>query len=193
MRAPRRHGCVGQLLGLIVLVAAVVYAVAGITAPWSFHIGGVPTPFLYWSGTGTLHTKSGTYPLYVLLYPAAHFSHLRLDGLRPTGGVQGTASLCSSQGVIQPLKVSGTMYNGWSSTDDSLITVRLLERKYFDVGQRQGYFDLYGRWRGQQLVLDDRGAWSTAYQSGLKIEHASVTLGRAGYSDFEAACESARR
>jgi hypothetical protein len=191
MRTPRRRGCISQLFLLVMLCVAVVYVVAAITSPWAFHINGVPTPLLYWSGSGTLHAKSGTYPLYVLLYPAPHFSRLRLDGLRPTGGLQGTASLCTSRGVIQPLKVSGTMYNGWSSTEDSLITVRLLERKYLDVGQRQGYFDLYGRWRGQQLILDDRGAWSTAYQSGVRIEHASVTLDRSGYSDFKAACASA--
>jgi hypothetical protein len=193
MRTPRRRGCISQLFLLVIICLGVVYAVAAITSPWAFHIGGVPTPLLYWSGTGTLHAKSGTYPLYVLLYPGANFSRLRLDGLRPTAGVQGTASLCTSRGVIQPLKVSGTMYNGWSSTDDGLISVRLLERKYFDVGQRQGYFDLYGRWRGQQLVLDDRGAWSTAYRSGVRIEHASVTLERSSYSGFESDCNSLSR
>jgi len=191
MRTQRRHGCVAQLLGLVILCLAVVYAVAAITAPWSFHIGGVPTPLLYWSGSGILRAKDGTYPLYMLLYPDAHFSRLRLDGLRPTGGVQGSASLCTSPGVIQYLKLSGTIYGGWSSTEDSLISVRLLETKYFDVGQRQGYFDLYGRWRGPQLVMDDRGAWASTFRSGVRIEHASVTLNRAGYSDFKTACASA--
>ncbi len=65
---------------------------------------------------------------------------------------------------------------------------RLLERKIFDVGQRQGYFELYGRWRGGELVMDDRGEWASAFRSGLKIEHASVTLSSGSYSDFKAAC-----
>jgi len=188
MRTPRRHGCIAQLFGLIIFGLAVVYAVAAITAPWSFHIGGVPTPLLYWSGYGTLHTKGGDYPFYLLLYPGSSFSHLRLDGLRPTGGVQGSASLCTSRGVTQYLKHSGTMYNGWSTTEDALIGIRLLEPKYFDVGQRRGYFDLDGRWRGQQLVLDDRAAWASTFRSGLKIEHASVTLNPGSYSDFKEAC-----
>jgi hypothetical protein len=188
MRTPRRRGCIAQLFLLVILCLAVVYAVAAITAPWSFHIGGVPTPLLYWSGSGTLHTKGGDYPFYLLLYPSSSFSHLRLDGLRPTGGLQGSGSLCTSRGVTQYLKLSGTMYNGWSTTEDALIGIRLLEPKYFDVGQRRGYFDLDGRWRGQQLVLDDRAAWASTFRSGLRIEHASVTLNPGSYSDFKEAC-----
>jgi hypothetical protein len=188
MRTPRRRGCIAQLFLLVIFCLAVVYAVAAITAPWSFHISGVPTPLLYWSGTGTLHTKGGDYPFYLLLYPSSSFSHLRLDGLRPTGGVQGSASLCTSRGVTQYLKMSGTMYNGWSTTEDALISIRLLEPRYFDVGQHRGYFDLDGRWRGQQLVLDDRGAWASMFRSGLRIEHASVTLDPGSYSDFKDAC-----
>ena len=148
MRTPRRRGCIAQLFALVVLCLAVVYAVAAITAPWAFHIAGVSTPLLYWEATGTLHTKGGTYPLYVLFYPSPRFSRLRLDGLRSTGGLQGSGWLCTSRGVTQYLKLSGTIYNGWSSTEDGLISIRLLEPKYFDVGQHRGYFDLYGRWRG---------------------------------------------
>jgi hypothetical protein len=91
--------------------------------------------------------------------------------------------------VIQYLKISGTIYNGWSTTKDALLSIRFLEPKYFDLGQHRGYFDLYGRWRGQQLVMDARGAWVSTFRSGVKIEHASVTLDRASYSDFNAACE----
>ena len=193
MRTPRRRGCIAQLFALLILCLALVYAVAAVTAPWSFHIGGVPTPLLYWSGSGTLHTKGGDYPFYLLLYPSSSSSHLRLDGLSPSGGVQGSASLCTSRGVTQYLKLSGTIYNGWSTTEDALISIRLLEPKYFDVGQHRGYFDLYGRWRGQQLVMDHRGSWASTFRSGVKIEPVSVTLDRAGYSDFKAVCDSLSR
>jgi hypothetical protein len=68
---------------------------------------------------------------------------------------------------------------------------RLLEPKLFDTGQRQGYFDLYGRWQGQQLVMNDRGRYAGAFRSGPKIEHASVTLDWGPYSQFKAACAGA--
>jgi hypothetical protein len=191
MSTPRRRGFLRSLFWLIVLGVAVVYAVAAITAPWSFHIGGRSTPFLFWSGAGTLTTQSGTYPIYVSFHPASHFSRLRLDGLRPTGGVGGTAALCTSRGVTQYLKLTGTIYNGWSSTDDSLLAFRLLEPRIVNVGQRQGYFNLYGRWQGPELVMDDRGEPGNTFRSGLKIEHASVNLDWTGYWSFKNVCASA--
>jgi hypothetical protein len=50
---------------------------------------------------------------------------------------------------------------------------RLIERNAIDLGQHRGYFDLYGRWQGLQLVMDDRGGYSTTFRSGLWPEHAS--------------------
>jgi len=191
MRVAKRRGCIAQLLGLILLCVSLVYGVAAITAPWSFHIGGVSTPLLSWSATGMLHAKSGHYPMYVFLYPDSHSSRLRLDGLRPTGGVQGSAWLCTSRGVNQRLKLSGTIYNGWSSTEGSVISFRLLEWVLFNTPPNRGYFDLEGRWNGTQLVMDARDSLGHTFRSGLKIEHPSVTLDPGSYSDFKAACAAA--
>lgn len=187
----RRHGCLATLLKFLLLCVIVFYGAVGVTNPWAFRIGGRWTPLLYWSGYGKLVTKTGTYPLYVMFYPSAHFSRLHLDGLRPTGGLQGTGSLCTSPGVVEALKLGGTIYGGWSSADDALMQFRLLEIRVFNVGQQQGYFDLYGRWRGSELVMDDRGRANSKFRSGLKIEHASITLDSGSYSDFKAACSNA--
>ena len=188
----RRHGCLANIFKLLLLCVIVFYGAVGLTNPWAFHIGNRSTPFLYWSGYGKLVAKSGTYPLYVMFYPSAHFSRLHLDGLRPTGGLQGTASLCTAPGVVLPLKLSGTLYGGWTSTQDALMEFRLLDYKLIDVGQRQGYFDLFGRWRGPELVMDDRGEASGKFRSGAMIEHASVTLGYGSYSDFKAMCAASK-
>jgi len=186
IRRPR--GCLANLLGLVVLVVAVVYTVAGITSPWAFHIGGRWTPLLYWQGRGKLVTKAGAYPLYVLFYPSSSMSRLHVDGLQPTGGLQGTASLCTSQGTTQSLKLSGTVFGGWRSTEGALMSFRLLDWKIVDIGQHRGYFDLAGHWKGTDLVMDDRGAFASRLQSGLRIEQASVTFTWSSYSDFENAC-----
>jgi hypothetical protein len=92
--------------------------------------------------------------------------------------------------VTQYLKLSGTIYGSWQSTEGSLMDFRLLEPKIFDVGQRQGFFNLYGRWHGPELVMEDRGEPGSTFRSGLKIEHASVTLDWGRYSDFKAVCAS---
>jgi hypothetical protein len=176
------------------LILICILAYGGVVAlnPWALHIGGHFTPLLTWHGSGKLHMKSGVeYPLYVSFYPASHFSQLHLDGLRPTGGVQGSAWLCTSRGVTQYMTLSGTIYGGWRSTDGALIGFRLLEQKIIDVGQGQGFFDLYGKWHGPQLVMDDRNHVPNAFRSGLKIEKASVTLEWSNWSDFKAGCANA--
>ncbi len=185
--AIRRHRILGVLVLPLILLAMVAIQ------PWALHIGGRWTPLLTWWGSGTLLTKSGReYPLFVMLYPAAHFSHLHLDGRRPTGGVQGNACLCTSPGVFQYLKLSGTLYGGWQSTDGSLMDFRLLEPTVIDVGQaRAGYFNLIGQWHGPELVLDDRGSWSRPFRSGLRIERASVTLHWSPYWTCKSACAGA--
>ncbi|HLV95507.1 MAG TPA: hypothetical protein VKS44_09990 [Candidatus Acidoferrales bacterium] len=99
-----------------------------------------------------------------------------MDGKRPTGGLHDSAWLCTSPGVTQYLDLTGTIYGGWRSTENSTIGWRLLEQKIFDVGQQQGFFDLVGKWDGPKLVMDDRGSYSSTFRSGLRIEHASVTL-----------------
>src|SRR5215471_14700379 len=86
----QRHGCLVDLFKLLLLCVVVVCGVASLTSPWAFHIGGRWTPLLYWSGYGKLVTRTGTYPLYVVFYPSADFSKRHVDGLNPTGGLQGT-------------------------------------------------------------------------------------------------------
>jgi hypothetical protein len=68
---------------------------------------------------------------------------------------------------------------------------RVLEYRIINVGQKQGYFDLYGRWHGRELLMDDRGRASEKFRTGVKIEHASITLDWGSYSAFEAVCANA--
>jgi hypothetical protein len=165
------------LLALLV-GGLVLYGVVAVTSPWAFHIGGRPTPLLTWFGSGKLLTKSGDrYTIFLFLYPSSHFSRLHLDGLRPTGGLQGSGCLCEPSGRIQQLKIGGTIYGEWRSTEHSLMAFRLLEPTVVDIGQkRAGYFDLTGRWNGPDLVMDARGSYSAPFRSGVRIEGASVTL-----------------
>ncbi len=170
---------------------AAFYGVIVVTSPWALHIGGRTTPFLYWTGTGTLTAKDGkTYPLYVFFYPGGGASHLREDGVRPSGGVKGTGELCTAPGKTQLLNLSGTIYGAYGSTEGSLMGFRLLEwRKSFQINpQHRGFFDLSGRWRGPELVMDRPGEQGMAFESGLFIDHATVTLHAASRGDFEAAC-----
>ena len=179
---------------MLIFGVALFYAVIAVTSPWAFHIGGRFTPLLYWHGSGKLVTKDGVeYPMYVLLSPRKSSRSYggRRDGLRSTGNLGGSAALCTAPGVIQRLRLSGTVYGAWSTADGGLVAFRLLETKYLDVGRQQGFFDLSGRWRGPELALDHPGEQGNVFRSGLRIEGATATLDWGSYSDFEAACARA--
>jgi hypothetical protein len=49
---------------------------------------------------------------------------------------------------MQYLTFSGTVYGGWRSTEGSLMSLRFVGPNVINLGQRQGYFDLFGRWKG---------------------------------------------
>jgi len=177
----------------LVLGGAVFYGAVAALNPWALHIGGRSTPFLYWTGMGTLTAKDGkTYPLYVFIYPGGHASQLHMDGLRPSGGVKGTGELCTAPGKTQLLNLSGTIYGAYGSTEGSLMGFRLLGwRKSFQINpQRRGFFDLSGRWRGPELVMDRPGEQGMAFESGMLIDHARVTLREASRGEFDAACRA---
>jgi hypothetical protein len=195
-----RRGCIpGCLSGcftssiFLLLGAVVIYGVAALTAPWAFHNGGRRTPLLTWFGSGTLQTSGGAYPVFLFFFPSPHGGTLRLDGLRATGGIQGSGCLCISRETYQNLNIRGTIYGGFRSTQDALFEFRIHEPDFMDFGQRQhpGYFDLIGRFQGADLTMNDRGSYASTFHSGLRIEHASVRLHRDSFWSCKSACASA--
>ena len=197
---PRRLGCLGCLTRLLLCAAVAVGAVWAVTAalnPWALHIGGRPTPLLYWHGTGTVEARDGkTYPLYVSFWPGRpHGFHGRglREGKTMSGHLTGKARLCIFPGTTERMDLSGTIYGGYTTDTDSLLDFRLLEqRKAFTVNDpRRGFFDLAGTWHGPELVMDRPNEQGIRFKSGLSIDHATVRLHWAGYSEFEAACLSA--
>ena len=185
MPIQRRHPVLAIFLIVLLLLAGL-----GLYGPWPLHIGGRWTPLLTWQGSGTLITKGGEYPLWISFHPSSSSSRLALDGLRPSGGLKGVGCLCLSPGKYQDLTLSGTIFGAWQNTDQSLISLRLHEPMILNTGQRRGYFDLYGRWHGQDLVMEDRGHPGSAFQSNLQIQHASVTLHWSSYMTCRSACAS---
>jgi hypothetical protein len=167
-------------LGLVVLLTI---SVIGAITPWAFHMGGRFTP-LYWSGTGTLVAKTGTYPLYMLFYPA--------DG---SNALHGWGSVCISQDAMIPLDLHGDVGKVWWSLDEASMEIDLSEaltaRESILAGYRGGGTSLAGRWHGPELVLHSSGYMSsTTFRSGFKFEDASVILRPGRKSDFKAACST---
>ena len=181
----------------MILIAAVAFMWVVIIAlnPWALHIGGRSTPLLYWHGTGTLQSKDGkTYPLYISWFPGKPGRHGggRREGKIWSADLKGTGWLCLAPGSIERMDVSGTMYGGYLTSDQSLFAFRLLEwQKPFQFNyQHRGYFDVAGIWQGQQLVLDRPDEQGSKLNTGPFIDHATVTLHWASYDEFETACRN---
>ena len=192
IRALRRLGCLGGLVFGVV----VVLLVTAVLAPWSFHIGGRWT-LASWQGVGTLRTEAGdAYPVYIYFYPNFRsMSRLRLNGQRPTSGLRGNGWLCSAQGVTQKLDLSGTIYGTYLNTDGNQMGMRLLDaRHYFRINaQQRRYFDLYGRWHGAELAMEDDGGWERGFHPDPHNpkERAKVTFSWGSYGDFKKMCDAA--
>jgi len=186
-----RLGCFSALVFAFVFVLLVT----AVLAPWAFRIGGRWTPE-FWQGVGTLRTDSGdTYPLYIYFYPNFRsMSRLRLNGQRPTSGLRGTGWLCSAQGEKQLLDLSGTIYGTYLNTDGNQMGIRLLDyRRPFRINaQNRRYFDLYGRWHGPELVLEDTGGWERGFHPDPHNakERAKVTFTWGSYWDFKKLCDT---
>ena len=171
----------------------VALLLTAVLAPWAFHIGGRWTPG-FWQGVGTLRTESGdAYPLYIYFYPNFRsMTRLRLNGQRPTSGLRGTGWLCSAQGVTQLLDLSGDIYGTYLNTDGNQMDIRLLDyRRSFRINpQHRRYFDLYGRWHGQELVMEDTGGWERGFHPDPHNpkEKAKITFTWGSYGDFKKLC-----
>ena len=154
----RGCGCLGSVTGLIALVVALLV----LLNPWSLHMGGRWTPALTWHGVGTLHSTTGaTYGFYMELWP--YMSRGRRGGGGYYGGhqnMEGTAKICTPQGGIYSMTVSGYLKNTWFDADGKPITFYLRSLK--DAPTKLN-IDLFGSWQGQELALEDKGNMAMSF------------------------------
>ena len=190
-RPLRRLGCFGAL----VFGFVVVLAVTALLAPWAFHIGGRWTPGMWW-GYGKLRTTAGDeYPIFIYFYPNFRsMSRLRLNGQRPTSGLSGMGWLCSARGVTQRLDLTGDIYGTYLNTDGNQMGIRLLDwRRPFNINyQYRRYVDLYGRWHGPELTLQDDGGRERGFHPDPHDAkaRAAITFTWGSYSDFKELCNA---
>jgi hypothetical protein len=192
-------GCLTKLLLLIVAGLAFMWVLIVALNPWALHIGGRSTPLLYWHGAGVVLAKGGKkFPMYVWFSPGrpgGFSAGGRREGKRVSAQLQGDGWLCIAPGTVQRMNLGGTMYGGYTSDADSLLTFRVIEwRKPFAINyQHRGFFDLAGRWRGAELVMDSPNEQGVPFKSGLFIDSAVVTLRWASYEEFQSVCEASRQ
>jgi len=191
---PRRLGCLGQLLFVILVMPAIFI----LPNPWALHIGGRFTPLEGWQGYGALQASNGgRYVLYLNLRGgfAAYTFSSTYGGTGVPYSLSGTAKLCTESGQTYTFDVQGSV-GGWLSTDGAATSVDLVNGP-----QPLGKYvvALRGAWHGPALYLasrpDDlftelftaRGAvrpFPTTANAGTA--HTTIRYGTEG--DFTATC-----
>ena len=151
-------GCLGQLIGLLVVGLAI--AALGIAAfmPWAYFLGGTFHLVPGWSGTGIAHARSGDFRIYVNLEPSGPG---RLSG----PNMSGTCLVIDPRGEKFMLKAYGVYPQKWYGTDSNGRIVHLQFHKRPGLLNDSGRprFDLDGIWRNPNLVTTDRGSLSSAF------------------------------
>jgi hypothetical protein len=198
VRLPRL-GCFGSL----VFTVAILLGVYAIVAPWAFHIGGRLTPGIWW-GVGRIRDSYGAqYGLYAYFSPYLRGGATRLGKMPwPRYSLRGSAWACTAAGAKYQFDLSGDIFGAWLDTDGKDVQIYLRERGRPKPTRR---FSLYGRWNGQDLVLDDHktmfmnfrpGGTLTptgSYTSPVPERHATVTLSWGNYGEFESLCAGLAR
>ncbi len=194
-------GCLGScLLKLVLWTAIAVAAIYLFTIalnPWALHIGHRFTPLLWWHGSGTVVAKGNPYPIYISFLPGRPRGFRgggRREGKIIAANLQGNAWLCTAPGQIRRLNLSGEVYGGYASSDNSLFSFRLLDwrRPFTLTVPSRGFFDLSGTFHGEDLVMDRPNGQGVPFDKTLFIHNATATFHWSTYDDFASACSNSR-
>ncbi len=201
---PRRRGsCLADIVKLSVLLVLLgigYLVIIGVFAPWTYYLGGNFHLLPMWQGWGTIQSPSGNFELYVFLsQPEA--SRVGISYM------SGTAQLCTPRGEqFGYLRVIMSFNNRNFGLDSNNQPLSMHIYNYgfssqFNADHRPT-FDLYGAWQGPNLILQDHGSFSSAFQSDGAAylgpqanqppmgENLSITLVPGSPAQFKAACQS---
>jgi hypothetical protein len=198
-----KPGCLGWLTRIVVLLilgSLAVLLIWAVFAPWSFFLGGSFHPLGMWQGWGRMHsTKAGgDYVLFVRMWPGR--------GSRVTGfpGVTGTAILCTPRNERFSLRLGGSILNKHVglNTDGQPMHLYMYYRPFwynFTTERRPG-IELYGKWQGSNLVMDDHSSLARAFLPDSSVDRGSrknlpwmievvpIALAPGSQEEFNSAC-----
>lgn len=193
-----RHGCLRNIIAVLVVIFVLAFALTALFTPWGFFMGGHFHLYPQWKGWGRLHSSTaGDFVLFIKIVPGSSARH---------GGpqVRGNGTLCTPRGERYDFTVSGefephfgldfqgkTVWLGMSSSS-------FIARNF--GGDRRPKLHFKGQWNNPNLVGDDQGSLSFAFEPDGSLykgnfkgrpnsrETVPVTLNEGSHSDFDAAC-----
>ncbi len=174
--------------------------------PWAFYLGGRLHILAYWQGWGRLHSNAagGDYAVLVRIGP----SYRKHSGLVPTTSLAGMGYVCTPRGEIFRMNLGGGMRPHLNtSTDGEAINLYM---HYWPalygsfITAHRPSIEFRGHWRNPNLVMDDHGSISSAFQPDGSVyqgrdpnrphsrEVVPITLKEGSYAEFASACKSIR-
>ena len=200
MRRKSGPGCLVQVLGALALGAVVMLAVYALIAPWAFYMGGHFHLNPQWTGWGRMHSKlAGDFILYVQISPGKASSHYRA-----VPHISGQGYLCTPRGDRYRLRLGGD-FGKASGVDLQGKTASLYMNNYTAFSSSTApSLEFRGRWNNPDLVLDDQGSLTRAFDPGGALvtnhhmrpyvqEVVPLTLHEGNWSDYESACSAMKR
>jgi hypothetical protein len=198
-----RAGCLARSFGFLVLGTLCVIALTAIFAPWGFFLGGHFHPLPVWQGWGKMHSAAGDYVLFVQMFPTSGGRRNSLSG----PSVRGSGIVCTPRGGRYSLRLTGNfLHNIGLDTNGQQLYLYLSQQLNFLNTNRDTRLRISfsGAWQSLDLVLDDRGTISRAFNSDGTLytadprkrpaasETLQVTLHLGTRTAFDSACTAAK-
>lgn len=197
-------GCLTTIVGVLVFGSLVVLGLTAALTPWAFYLGGSFHIIPYWQGWGTLHAKSGDYPVFVRFGPALRGG----SRVYPTSRLKGVGYLCTPHGERFRMNLTGYMRLHLPvHTDGEAISLGMDNWPALTGGfltHHRPSIGLVGQWKNPDLVMDDQSSLYRAFNADGSViekippnrpwngEVVPVTLKPGTYAEFEAACRAGR-
>jgi hypothetical protein len=157
-RPRKRVGCLGTILGLLILGIALTAGLSALFAPWNFYFGGHFHWTPGWQGTARIQstTLGGEYFMWIRLNP-------QIPGYQKSP-LRGIAYLCTPRGERFRLYLGGDMPRN-HGTDLTGVPLHLyLSRRWQFSGDTRPHIDLYGSFGHSELIVEDRGSLGRAFK-----------------------------
>jgi hypothetical protein len=191
------RGAVVRILIFFALAGLFFLALDAVFTPWAFFMGGHFHVSPKWSGWGRMHSNvAGNYVIYMSISP--YFGRGR-----SLTAITGRGALCTQRGDNYTLDVGGS-FQSHPGIDLQGKSAVIYAHNYSRYGsQYSPSLEFRGKWNNPDLVLDDHGSLTQAFDPGAVLaknsnmrpvrEVVPLTLHEGNRSDFDAACATLQK
>jgi hypothetical protein len=192
------RGSLVRLLALVALFGVLLLGLDAVFTPWAFLMGGHFHLNPKWTGWGRMHSNTaGDSVIYMSISPYFGRGRSLTD-------ITGKGALCTQRGDNYLLDVGGS-FQSHPGIDLQGKTAIIYAHNYSKLtGHNDPQLEFHGKWNNPDLVLDDHGSISRAFDPGGTLakntatrpygqELVPLTLHEGSRADYDKACAEIKR